>query len=160
MTFLQSLNFYLINIAPVHHQQNLIMCLRLYCRCGQFYKDSTRKSNFFEGCSLFKFNNLKLALGMVLKFSPTLQNFWGPIPTFAEVTAEKLVGRCGAFCTYLRSPPPSFPPNLNSFDKLDSFGNASMDNFDIICCKMHNYYNSFSKSEIRCYATSCVFFVL
>ena len=156
------------------------MCLRLYCRCGQFYKDSTRKSNFFEGCSLFKFNNLKLALGMVLKFSPTLQNFWGPIPTFAEVTAEKLVGRCGAFCPYRRGggggggggggflqlpplpppPPPSFPPNLNSFDKLDSFGNASMDNFDIICCKMHNYYNSFSKSEIRCYATSCVFFVL
>ena len=47
--------------SRVHHQQNMIMWLRLYCRCGQFYKDSTRKSNFSEGCSLFKFNNLKLA---------------------------------------------------------------------------------------------------
>ena len=28
----------------------------------------TRKTNFFEGCSWFKFNNLGLALGMALKF--------------------------------------------------------------------------------------------
>ena len=41
---------------------------------------------------------------MVLKFSPALQNYWSLILTFVEVTGEKLVGRCGVFCTYLRSP--------------------------------------------------------
>ena len=34
----------------------------------QFYKDLTRKSNFFVGCLWFKFNNLGLGLGMALKF--------------------------------------------------------------------------------------------
>ena len=34
----------------------------------QFQKDLTRKTNFFEGCCWFKFNNLGLALGMALKF--------------------------------------------------------------------------------------------
>ena len=33
-----------------------------------FYKDLTRKTYFFEGCSWFKLSNLGLALGMVLKF--------------------------------------------------------------------------------------------
>ena len=33
----------------------------------QFYKDWTRKNNFFEGRSWFKFNNLGQALGMALK---------------------------------------------------------------------------------------------
>ena len=35
----------------------------------QFYKDSTRKSAFFEGWSWFKFNNFGLALGTNLKTS-------------------------------------------------------------------------------------------
>ena len=34
----------------------------------QFYKDLTRKTSFFEGCSWLKFNNLGLALGMALTF--------------------------------------------------------------------------------------------
>ena len=50
--------------------------------------------------SWFKFNNLALALGTNLKFSTSLskglklkvRKFCGLIPTFAEVTGEKLVG--------------------------------------------------------------------
>ena len=64
----------------------------------------TRKTYFFEGCSWFKFNNLGLALGMALKFYTSVakglklkvRKFWGLIPTFVEVTREKLVG--GSFC--------------------------------------------------------------
>ena len=50
-------------------------------------------------CSWFKFNNLGLALGANLKFYTSLskglklkvRKFWGLIPTFVEVTGEKLV---------------------------------------------------------------------
>ena len=53
-----------------------------------------------EGCSLFKFNNLGLALGMALKFYTIVskefklkvRKFWRLILTFVEVTWEKLVG--------------------------------------------------------------------
>ena len=66
----------------------------------------TRKTAFFEGWSWFKFNNLGLALGTNLKFYTSLskglklkvRKFWGLIPTFVEVTGEKLVGG-GAFWT-------------------------------------------------------------
>ena len=66
----------------------------------QFYKDLTRKTVFFEGWSWFKFNNLGLTLGTNLKFYTSLskglklkvRKFWGLIPTFVEVTGEKLVG--------------------------------------------------------------------
>ena len=34
----------------------------------QFWKDLTRKTKFFVGCPWFKFNNLRLALGMTLNF--------------------------------------------------------------------------------------------
>ena len=59
----------------------------------------TRKTNFFEGCSWFKFNNLGLALGTALKVYTSVakglklkvRKFWWIIPTFAEVTREKLV---------------------------------------------------------------------
>ena len=34
----------------------------------QFYKDLTRKKTFFKAWSWFKFNNLRLAMGMTLKF--------------------------------------------------------------------------------------------
>ena len=62
----------------------------------------TRKTAFFEGWSCFKFNNLGLALCIVLKFyisvtkelkvKVEVTKFSGLIPTFVEVTGEKLVG--------------------------------------------------------------------
>ena len=60
----------------------------------------TRKTAFFEGWSWFKFDNLGLALGTNLKFYTIVakglklkvRKFDGLIPTFAEVTEEKLVG--------------------------------------------------------------------
>ena len=60
----------------------------------------TRKTTFFEGWSWFKFNNLRLELGMNLKFYTSVakvlklkaKNFWGLIPMFVEVTGQKLVG--------------------------------------------------------------------
>ena len=59
----------------------------------------TWKTTFFEGCSWFKFNNLRLALGKNLKFSTSMEKglklkvrkFWGLIPTFVEVTGKKMV---------------------------------------------------------------------
>ena len=62
------------------------------------------ETTFFERWSWFKFNNLGLALGANLKFYTSLskglnlkvRKFWGLIPTFVEVTGEKLVGR--PFC--------------------------------------------------------------
>ena len=75
----------------------------------------TRKTAFFEGWSWFKFNNLRLTLGTNLKFYTSVakglklkvRKFWGLIPTFIEVTGEKLVG--GPFCPL----PPLFllPPS-------------------------------------------------
>ena len=67
----------------------------------------TRKTYFFEGWPWFKFNNLRLALGMALKFYTSVakelklkvKKFWGLIRTFVEVTWKKLVG--------------GFPPILN-----------------------------------------------
>ena len=63
----------------------------------------TRKTTFFEGWSWFKFNNLGLTLGTNLKFYTSVakglklkvRKFWGLIPTFVEVTGEKLVGGGG-----------------------------------------------------------------
>ena len=60
----------------------------------------TRKAVFFEGWSWFKFNNFKLALGTNLKFyisvakelKGNVRKFLGQVPTFVEVTREKLVG--------------------------------------------------------------------
>ena len=59
---------------------------------------------------MVQLNNLGVALEMVLKFYTSVENgfklkvrkFWGLIPTFVEVTGEKLVG--GPFCT--PAPPP------------------------------------------------------
>ena len=55
--------------------------------------------------SWFKFNNLRLALGTNLKFYTSVakrlklkvRKFKGLIPTFVEVTGEKLVGRGALF---------------------------------------------------------------
>ena len=62
--------------------------------------DLNRKTTFFEGWSWFKFNNLGLTLGTNLKFYNSLlkglklkvRKSWSLIPTFVEVTGEKLVG--------------------------------------------------------------------
>ena len=70
-----------------------------------FYKDLTRKTAFFEGWFWFKFNNLGLALGMNLKFHTSVEKglelkvrkFYGLVPTFVEVTWEKLVRGGGLF---------------------------------------------------------------
>ena len=75
----------------------------------QFYKDLTRKTALFEGWSWFKFTNLGLALGTNLKFYTSVakrlklkvRKFWWIIPTFVEITGEKLVGE-------LFAPPPPF----------------------------------------------------
>ena len=58
----------------------------------------TRKTTFFEGLSWLKFNNHGLALDTNLKFYTSvrkklilqLKKFGGIIPTFVEVTEEKL----------------------------------------------------------------------
>ena len=63
----------------------------------------TRKTAFFEGWSWFKFNNLELALGTNWKFYTNVakrlklkaRKFGRLIPTFVEVTGEKLVGEGG-----------------------------------------------------------------
>ena len=71
----------------------------------------TRRTGFFlGGCSWFKVNNLGLALGLNLKFYTNVAKglklkvslFLGLIPTFVEVTGEKLIR--GPFCPH---PPPS-----------------------------------------------------
>ena len=69
----------------------------------QFYKDLTRKTAFMKGWSWFKFNNLGVALGENLKFYTSVakglkqkvRKFWRLIPTFVEVTGEKLVESAG-----------------------------------------------------------------
>ena len=58
-----------------------------------------QKNLFFWGDSWFKFNNLGLALGIALKFYTSVakelklkvRTFLGLIPTFGEVTWEKMV---------------------------------------------------------------------
>ena len=63
----------------------------------QFYKDLTRKTAFLRGD--LGFNNLGLALGTNLKFYNSVakglklkgRKVWRLIPTFVEVTGEKLV---------------------------------------------------------------------
>ena len=57
------------------------------------------KNTFFKGGPWFKLNNLRLILGIALKFYISVakglklkvKNFYGIIPTFVEVTVEKLV---------------------------------------------------------------------
>ena len=57
------------------------------------------KTTFIEVCSWFKFNNLGLAIVIDLKFYNSVakglelkvRKFCGLIPTFVEVTGEKIV---------------------------------------------------------------------
>ena len=69
-----------------------------------------QKNQIFWGVLWLKFSNLRLVQGMTLKFYTSVAKelklkvikFWGLIPTYVEVTGEKLVK--GAFCS-----PPSHP---------------------------------------------------
>ena len=62
-----------------------------------FDKDLIKKNTFFEGWSWFNFNNLGLALVMILKLYTSVakglkikvRKLWGLSHTFAEVTREK-----------------------------------------------------------------------
>ena len=85
-----------------HVRQYLVTLAFLWEKLSkpQFYKDLTTKTNSSEGCPWFKLNNLRLALGMALKFyisvaeglkPKKVRNFLGLIPTFVEVTRGKLV---------------------------------------------------------------------
>ena len=81
--------------------QSLVIVALLWQKLSQpqFYKNLTRKTAFFEEWSWFKFNNLVLVLGTSLKFYTSMakglklkvRKFLGLIPTFVEVTGEKLV---------------------------------------------------------------------
>ena len=71
----------------------------------QFYKNLSRKTEFCEGCSWFKFNNLGLALDMALRFYRSVEKglkpkFWRLILTFAQITGEKAGRRA-----FLPTPP-------------------------------------------------------
>ena len=76
---------------------------------NRIYHNLNFITDFFEGWSWFKFNNLGLSLGTNLKFYTCLskglkvkvRKFWSLIATFVEVTGEKLVGVGGIF-----TPPP------------------------------------------------------
>ena len=65
----------------------------------------TRKTAVFEEWSWLKFHNFGLAVGTNLKFYTSVpkglklkvRKFWELIPTFVEVTGEKLLG--GPFCS-------------------------------------------------------------
>ena len=90
---------YFINVVMWPKFGNCSICMRKVI-ITSFYKDLTRKVAFLEGWSWFKFNNLGLALSANLKFYISVAKesklkvrmFWGPNPTFVEVTEEKMVG--------------------------------------------------------------------
>ena len=78
----------------------------------------TKAAAFFEGWSWFKINNMKLALGMTLKFYISgakmlklkVRKVCGLMSMFLEVTGERFVR--GTFCP----PPPSI---LNRVTKVE-----------------------------------------
>ena len=88
-------------IVNLSYDQSLVTLAFLWEKLSQpqFYKDLVRKNNFFEGPSWLKFNNLRLALGVALKFYTSvtkglklkIRKFWGLISTFVEVIEGKLV---------------------------------------------------------------------
>ena len=84
------------------------------------YGFDQKKSNSFEVCSWFNFNNLGLTLGLVLMFYISVEKglklkvrkLWVLTPTFVEVTEEKMVAGLFALPPILNrpfAPNPSFP---------------------------------------------------
>ena len=74
----------------------------------QFYKDLTRSTPFFEGCSWFKFNNLGLALVMALTLYISMtKRLTGKRKLKAKTV--KLLG--GPFCNTPPLPSPPSPPS-------------------------------------------------
>ena len=95
-------------IISVHHVTNKIFScdskdVVMWPNCGNItstLKGFDQKNHFFfKRWSWFNFNNLGLALGMVLKSNNSVIKglklkvikFWGLIPRFIEVTGETLV---------------------------------------------------------------------
>ena len=94
-----------------------------------------RKTNFFEGCSWFKSNNLGLALGIILKLytgmakwlKPKVRNFW-----CNSHVCRSYKGKTGRrpFC-----PPP--PPILNMLNTWhSSLGFLTLSGLNKKCCKV------------------------
>ena len=73
----------------------------------KFYKDLTRKNNFLEEWSWFKFNNLGLAIVTILKFYTIVskglklkdRKFLGLLLVFAKETRKKMVRGGGLFAS-------------------------------------------------------------
>ena len=91
-----------------------------------------RKTNFFEGCSWFKSNNLGLALGIILKLYTgvakglklKVRNFWGN-----SYVCRSYKGKTGRrpFC----------PPILNMFNTWhSSLGFLALSDLNKKCCKV------------------------
>ena len=97
--------------------QSLVTLLFLWKKLSypRFYMDLTWKINFFEVCSLFKFNNLVQALDLFLRFYTTFtkelkliqKDFWANIYVYRNYWV-KTGGR--AFLT--SPPPPSLWPSI------------------------------------------------
>ena len=97
-------NFYHMNQTIFYMwycDQSLLTLAFLWEKLSQqpLYKNLTRKNNFCDQCSWFKFNNLVVARGMALTFyssvakrpKPKIEKLLGLIPKFVEVTGKKLV---------------------------------------------------------------------
>ena len=79
----------------------------------QFYEDLTRETTFLEGWSWFKFKNLRLRLGIALKFYTSVaktlkikvRKFSGEVSTFVKVRGEKrVVGlKLGSLFRYIKN---------------------------------------------------------
>ena len=120
---------YDVTIKILSHDPNYIMDVVIWPKFGtssicikeviitSILKGLDQKNRFFAGWSWFKFNSLGLALGTNFTFYISLskglklkvRKFWGLIPTFVEVTGEKLAG--GPFC------PPPILNRVNGFEQ-------------------------------------------
>ena len=68
--------------------QSLVTLAFLWEKLLQFYKDLTRKNNFFVGCSWFKFNNLGLIQGMASQFYTSAGKDWTKSQKFFGTNCE------------------------------------------------------------------------
>ena len=123
--------------------QSLVTLLFLWKKLSypRFYMDLTWKINFFEVCSLFKFNNLVQALDLFLRFYTTFtkelkliqKDFWANIYVYRNYWV-KTGGR--AFLTSPPSPPPFAMTKYNlskaAFKKLHLI-HSRMVSFEQLC---------------------------